>query len=193
MQYLQMKNAIKSLAEQDLSISDSDILVWVNQGINRINVDLEVNIPEITGSDTEEPAFDRKYHESLVVFANAKYRESDADFNSASYFIAQFNDMIRKMQRTMEIPPSADSNAQQVVVTDATQTVYKLSIPIGAYYGTIRIYKNDIAIDENSYQVSPEMQTVTFKDVTLLVGDKITVKYEGSPYLDAAPYPWWNF
>lgn len=193
MNYGKIKESIKSLAEQDLSISDSDILVWCNQAIERINVELSVSIPELTGTDSEEPAFDKRFHESLVLFSNAKYRESDADFNSASYFMAQFNDMLRKMQKEMEIQPSQQTeNTQQITVTDATQMVYPLRIPLGSYYSTILIYLNDILLDSNSYLVSPELQTVTFKGVILQVGDKITVKYEYSPYLNNPPYQWWS-
>ena len=192
MQYSEIKTQVRSLAEQDLSIQDADILAWVNQAINRINVDLNAAYKKLTGTDAEVPAFDERFHESLIVFANAKYRESDADFNSASYFIAQFNDMIRKMQREMVVPVqfSKDPSLQQIDVTNATTMVYSITTPPEDYYSTISIYLNGAILDPSTYTISYDGKTLTLLNVTLQVGDRVTVKSEESYN---KPHVWWNF
>lgn len=194
MTYDEIAEAIVSLAENDQSIDDVAMSTWVSQAINRINVALNVNFPSsISGTDV--PAFDSRYHEALVIFGVAKYRESDSAYNDAQYFMVQFNEMLKTMQRDMEIPPSykKDYNHQQIVVTNATTFMYNLDIPYGSYFDDIIVYLNDKLVDNKNYAVSMSNKTITFTAVSFVVGDKITIKFENNSDLNAPPYQWWTF
>jgi hypothetical protein len=187
----EIMDAIISLAENDQSIDDVAMSTWVAQGINRINVALNTNFPSsLSGSD--EPAFDSRYHESLVIFGVAKYRESDSAYSDAQYFMQQFETMLQKMQRDMVVPPSyqTDYNYKQIVVTDATTFVYNLDIPSGSYFDEIVVYLNDVPLT-TGYAISQLNGTITFT-TTLTVKDKITVKFENNSDLNNPPYQWWG-
>lgn len=195
MQLSEIRAYVKDLAEQDLSITDAQVDRWVNSAINRINTALESNFPKIiTGAaGTYEPEFDERYHEILVIFANAKYRESDADFNSAGYFMNTFNDMLMDMQRDMEIPPAfrKDKDVQQIVVTNATTIGYNLSMPYGSYFDYISVYKNNVLLEPKYYRIALETKTITML-TTLVVNDKITVVFENDSALNQPPHAWWS-
>lgn len=196
MQLSEIRNYIKSLAENDLSISNADIERWINSGIDRINMALQCAIPKVTGkNDAYIPEFDERFHESLVLFGNAKYRESDADFSSAQYFMATFNDMLMQMQRDMELKPSTrrDFNVQQIVVSDVSILNYKLTMPYGSYFDTIKVYKNDVEIDAINFRINLTNREIIFQGIALVVNDKITIVFENNSDLNEPPYSWWTF
>lgn len=195
MQLQDIRAYVKDLAEQDLSITDAQIDRWLDSAIDRINTALESNIPRITGKTaTYIPEFDDRYHEALVIFANAKYRESDADFQSATYFMNTFNDMLMDMQRDMVVPPSyrKDKDVQQIVVTNATTLVYTLSMPSGSYFDYITVYKNDVEVDESKYTLNGRLKSITFKGITLAVNDKLTIVFNNKSDLNQPPHAWWG-
>lgn len=182
------------LAENDQSIDDVAMTSWVAQGINRINVALNSNFPSSL-EGTASPAFDPRYHEALVLFGVAKYRESDSDYNAATYLLNQFDTMLLTMQRDMVVPPSykLDYNYQQIVVTDATTFVYNLDIPYGSYFDEIKVYVNDRILNSSQYRINQSAKIITFIGVTLTVDDKLTIQYENNSDLNAPPYGWWTF
>lgn len=186
---------VKTLSENDLSIPDADITQWVDFAIDRINIALSTTIPHIKGVATSQsPQFDARYHESLVMFAVGKYREGDASYSDAQYFLGQFNDMLMQMQRDMVIQPSirTDYNIQQIVVTSAAVFAYTLTMPYGSYFDDVVVYKNDAEVDSKLYSFSIDNRTITFKGLTLAVNDKITIKFENNSDLNAPPYQWWG-
>ena len=196
MKLSELKAYIKDLAEQDLSITDLQATRWIDSGINRINTALECNTPLVTGQpDTYEPEFDERYHEALIIFANAKYRESDADFSSATYFMNSFNDMLMDMQRDMVILPSVrkDKDVQQIVVTDGTTISYTLSMPYGSYFDYIQVYKNNVIVEPINYRITLNTKTITFQGISLVPNDKITIVFENDSALNQPPHAWWTF
>jgi hypothetical protein len=185
-------DAIISLAENDQSIDDVAMATWVSQGINRINMALNTTFPSSLNG-TDEPAFDSRYHEALVIFGVAKYRESDSAYADAQYFHQQFDDMVMRMQRDMVIPPSykSDYNYKQIVVTNPTTIVYNLDIPYGSYFDDIFVYLNDVKLT-SGFTIDSNNGTITFVTVTLTVNDKITVQFENNSDLNSPPYGWWG-
>lgn len=186
---------VKSLAENDQSIANSDITGWVDDAINRINVSLRTNFPTTGGNTTTlVPAFDARFHEALVLFAVAKYRESDSDYQAGQYFLNLFDDMQRVMQRDMYVPPRyrMDGTIQQITVTNASTMVYTLTMPQGSYYDDIQVYQNDNVIDPMNYIINQFNKTITFKNVTFAVNDIITIDYELNSVLNQPPYEWWG-
>lgn len=193
MTFDEIMESIVSLAENDQSIDDVAMTGWIRDAINRINVALGATFPS-SFDGTDKPAFDERYHEALIIFGVAKYRESDADFNSASYFMQQFNDMLIVMQRDMVVPPSYknDYNYKQIVITDVTVMVYNLNIPSGSYFDEIEVYQNDVLVTPSYYRINQRLGTITFTGLTLTEGDYITVKFENNSDLNNPPYQWWG-
>jgi hypothetical protein len=194
MTYDEIVEAIISLAENDQSIDDVALARWVSNGIDRINITLNTSFPSSL-SGTEEPAFDSRFHEALVVFGVAKYRESDTSYNDAQYFMQQFNDMLMVMQRDMEIPPAfrKDKDVQQIVVTNPTTIVYDLSMPYGSYFDYISVYKNNELVNPINYRITLNTKKITFQGISLVPDDRITIVFENNSDLNAPPYQWWTF
>lgn len=194
MTYDEIVEAIISLAENDQSIDDIAVSRWIANGIDRINVALNTTFPSsLSGSNS--PAFDERYHESLIIFGVAKYRESDSSYSDAQYFMQQFNDMLMTMQRDMEILPAfrKDKDVQQIVVTNATTMVYDLSMPYGSYFDYISVYKNNVLVESTTYRINSSTKKISLVGVTLTIGDKITIVFENNSDLNAPPYAWWTF
>lgn len=187
---------VKILAENDQSISQEDVIRWVNLGINRINQHLQVNIPNVSSEDLNvEPDFDKRFHESLVLFSVAKYYESDASYNNSIYYMNQFDYMVRVMQRDMNVKPSqrADYNVQQIVVGQDVAYEYYLEMPYGSYFDNIEVYVNDKLIDKKHYTLDMSRRIIRFNGITLDSNDKITIVYENNSDLNSPPYAWWGW
>jgi hypothetical protein len=188
--------AVKELAENDQSIADATITRWIDQGINRINQALQSNIPKTSGQpETYVPAFDERFHESLVLFGAAKYYEGDSSYNNAQYFMGEFDSMVNTMQRDMVLKPSTivDYNTQQIIVTDTSAFSYTLNMPYGSYFDVIEVFVNDVPVDPKYYTINSATRTLVFIGIPLVLNDKITVRFENNSDLNAAPYSWWTF
>lgn len=194
----ELKSAVITLAEHDNSIADTDLGVWLNQGIQRINVAMKSNIALLpaygTPPNSTIPAFDVRYHEALVVFAVMKYRESDSDYNGATYMLNKFDEMVHLMQRDMVLLPSSrlDGTVQQIVVASSTIFSYTLVMPFGSYYANLDVYQNDVWIDPINYTINQWNKTISFTGITLAVNDKITIDYELDSTTNQPPYTWWG-
>lgn len=189
-------SATRTLAENDQSISQNDIVAWVDMAINRINQALQANIPLTKGKPTTyEPEFDPRYHEALVMFAVSKYYEADSAYANAQYFMQQFENMVSLMQRDMEIKPSmrADYNVQQIVVTDPSVSAYTLNMPYGSYFDTVSVYHNDVPVDLKNYYLNLYNKQIVFTGITLSANDKITIVFENNSDMNNPPYSWWTF
>lgn len=188
-----LENVI-TLAENDQSITDTSVIAWTNMAINRINVAVKANIPLVSDVGAITPAFDVRYHEALVLFCVAKYREGDSAYSDAGYFMNQFNEMLNEMQRDMEILPSMklDNEYQQITVTDGTITSYPLSMPYGSYFDVVDVFKNDKLLNTSDYRILLQTRMITVTGTPLVKDDKITVHYQNNSDLNNPPYGWWG-
>lgn len=195
--------AIKSLAENDQSISQPDINRWVDAGISRINQACQANFPQVTGQVTSYiPQFDGRYHDSLVIYATARYRESDGDYAGASYFMNQFETYLRDMQRDMYIPYMyrVDYNIQNIV-RDEDAYEFTLTLPDSAYYGMIKVYItsfgnviNEKLLESKYYTINADKRTLTLSPAyTWNIDDVISVTYEANAAFETAPYTHWTW
>jgi hypothetical protein len=195
MTYDEIVDQIVAMAEGDQSIDDVVLSSWISQGIDRINVAMKSNIPnKLSGSD--EPLFDKRFHEALVLFAVSKYRAADASYNDADYFMNEFNTMLMTMERDMVVLPSLMGGDQHLQITAvAGQQIYSLSLPNGSYYDVIEVYVNDVLKTYiTDYTINMTTKLLTFTGTTTFVdGDKITVKYENNSDLNNPPYGWWGW
>lgn len=196
----ELKSAVITLAEHDTSIADADLIIWLNQGIQRINTILNSNFPilpnYVVPPNSTVPAFDVRYHEALVVFAVGKYREADSDYNSATYMMNQFMETTGLMKRDMAIPPSyqVSDTVQQIVVTDITVLTYNLVMLYGSYFDKIDVYQNNILLTDDGtvYSIDQLNRQITFTNIILAVNDQLTIDFQLNSVLNQPPYEWWT-
>jgi hypothetical protein len=196
-------SSVKSLAENDQSIVNSDINRWIDAAISRINQVCQSNIP-LAGANAVgyTPQFDERYHDALVLFSVARYRESDSDYIGAGYFMNQFDIMLRDMQRDMYIPYcyKKDYNVQ-VFTVDTGVLTFNLNIANSAYYGVIDVYLapvgdslNERLLDPSYYTINQDKKTITFTVTAGLVQDDIiSISYEANAAFENAPYGNWSW
>lgn len=187
----------KRLADDDQSILTSDIQDWIDLAIDRINQALKCNIPYITGLTLSTiPSFDTRFHEILVNYCVAKYREGDSDYSSAQYFMKLFDDMLDVMQRDMTLNPSIrmDYNVLQLTPPDTTGIISTVNLPFGSYFDQIFTYQNDVDISKYcTYNSISQTLTIDITNITnLTTTDKITVVFENNSDLNAPPFQWWG-
>lgn len=190
------KRKIKSLAENDNSISATDITDWLDDAIGEVNQALKTNFPLMTGQpDTYSPEFDSRFHEVLMLFAQKRYREQDADYNSSGYWQAQFEGMLQVMQRDMTIPPSyrADPSVQQIVVPNPVVATFNITMPYGAYFSDLEVYQNDNRLydDQGYWTVNQFNRQITFT-CSLTAGDKLTIVFVNDDVTNQPPFEWWG-
>jgi hypothetical protein len=187
---------VKRLSDDDQSILTSDIQDWIDLGINRINQALKCNIATISSLSTSTiPNFDARYHEILVLFAVAKYREGDSDYTAAQYFMGLFADMLKVMERDMPKNPSIrlDDSIIQLVAADTSGIFNVPTLPTNAYFNNIFVYKNDNDISQYcTFNSLSKQMIVDIANAPISVNDKITVDYEINSALDTPPYGFWG-
>jgi hypothetical protein len=76
-------------------VGQSIILGWMNDAQNILAARVGANFPSLINSDgtqstVTEPVWDSRFHDILVIYACARYRESDEAMNEASYLDGQF-------------------------------------------------------------------------------------------------------
>lgn len=189
---------VKTLADNDQSIKTSDIQDWIDLGIDEINQSMKSSIPYISGLPTSTiPQFDERYHNVLVQYCVAKYREGDSDYTAAQYFDAQFKDTLNLMQRDMIVAPSLrdDDSIIQLTATSNGQVTYDVpTLPLGSYYGIIQVYQNDVEITEYcKFNSLVKQMTIDTGHVTIANGDKISIDFEINSELNNPPYTWWGW
>lgn len=203
MMFSDIHTAIKSLAENDQSIQQADITRWLDAAISKINQACQCNISLASANSLGVvPEFDERYHDALVLFGVARYRESDADYQGAMYFMNQFDSMLRDMQRDMYIPYTqrVDYNVFAFNYDEEVPT-WDLKLPTSAYYGIINVYLvrggnylYETLVDPKHYTIDASNNTITFKPTLgLTVDDRIAVSYEANSAFENAPYGNWTW
>lgn len=187
----------KRLCDDDQSIQTSDLTDWIDLGIDDINQMLGTNIAHITGqpTNTTSPNFDSRYHQCLVFFCVAKYREGDSDYNAAQYMGKKFEDMLAVMQRDMPLNPSIrkDDNVLQLVAADTTGIFDVSTLDNGAYFSLLLVYQNDKDISKYcTFNHLTEQMTVDIVNAPIAVNDKITIIFEMNSAINNPPYEWWR-
>lgn len=187
---------VKRLADDDQSIKTSDIQDWIDLGIDEINQNLKSNIPYISSLATSTiPKFDSRYHSILIKWCVAKYREGDSDYTAAQYFMKQFTDTLDMMQRDMPVPPSLrnDDSIIQLTATSDGQSIYNIpTLPLGSYYGSLKVYQNDSEItDYCTFNSRTKQMVIDTTSVTIKTNDTISIDFEINSELDNPPYTWW--
>lgn len=192
---------VKSLAENDQSIVNTDIDGWLDSAINKINQMCQSKFPVVSGNaGTYTPQFDDRYHDALVLFAVGRYRESDSDYNGASYFMNQFDSMVRDMQRDMYIPYCFRKDYNVYSFTyDTAKSIWDIDLPPSAYYGTIIVYiaplgnaVNEKRLDPKYYTINADDNTITLKATyTFALTDIISLNYEANAAFESPPYGNW--
>jgi len=89
----------------DENFTNSEVIGWLNLGLNDLAATVGANFPELTISDMENsPVIPAKYHRLLVLYAAAKGKEKDSAIAEAQNFLAQYEAGKAQFASTYTVP-----------------------------------------------------------------------------------------
>jgi hypothetical protein len=170
------------------------VLGWFDDAQNQMAMMANAVFPQFLNPDGSlsglaAPVFDNKYHEALVIYAIARYREQDSSLQEMTYMDKQFNAMLTEFARKYNVPPQYrdDAITNQYIATAGqlqyrilddnfdqnymNTCVYQNSNPVPFKTGTLKLTSPSMYIDVVNLDPS----------VTVLAGDVITIVWEDAP------------
>lgn len=178
------------LQEEDLD--GLIILGWFDDAQSKIGKRIGARFPKFlnkdgTQSTIDEPVFDEDYHELLVTFACARYRESDEAIGEAQYLDGLFESELNECATNMLVPPQYqdDENSQQFVLVDGQSSVTITKPTFTRYYSYIQVFHNGIELFERQgYVINNNVITLL---VSTIANDRISVLWEESQIYNNPP------
>lgn len=175
----------------DDTVTTPNAVEWLNSAKNKMAIAVKAKFPDLSQNDTstEYTAIDSKYHEALVMYASARFKEYDGIFSDASFFLQEFNEMVKDFQANFEVPPyyRDDHISQQFVATQSAQTFTITKLTYDKNQGDLIAYINNIKTD--NYTINSD-GTVTVWDC--VAGDNVTLLWENHVDIVEPPYSWWG-
>jgi hypothetical protein len=177
----------------DDSPSSASVVEWINAGVNVMAMRVNAVFPMLSVTEsTSKLPFDDKWSEIPVLYACARFKQSDLMTQDAQSYMNQFEMMVRDFVLRYEVPPQYkdDPNTEQFVpqLGQVNFTITKESF--SAATGDLIVYKN------NRKLVKDTDFTVTETGFSLALGaqatDFITAVWEYHSDLQEPPYSWWT-
>lgn len=171
------------------------ILGWFDEAQNRLGIRTGGNFPRFlnpdgTQSTVDEPVFDDRYHELLIIYACARYRESDEAIGEAQYLDSIFETILSECVNTIQIIPMYQDTAysQQFIATTG-QTDFVITKPnFSPRYNELRIYVNNV-LKSTPKDYRMDMNTIRITS-GLVEGDRVSALWEDADLLNDPPQTW---
>jgi hypothetical protein len=194
---MQVQALIKAVQDrlQEPALEGILILGWMDEAQNRIGLRAGAVFPKFlnpdgTQSALTEPVFDNRYHELLVIYACARYRESDEAMNEAQYIDNLFEHRLSEATVYIQVPTIYQDNpfAQQFIAI-ANQTDFQITKPnFFPHLNYLQVYLNgtpqkrsvDYRLDGNTVKLS----------VPTMLGDQVSCTWEEAEPYNIPPRTW---
>lgn len=171
-------------------------LGWFDDAQNRLAIAVGAKFPQFLTSDgqqtnVDEPAIPEKYHEALVIYAVARYREMDSSTQEMDMMDSRFDSYLAEFRSHYEIPPMyRDSYLDQhfIVAVEGESTFTITKDSYNPVYTNPKFYVNGV---QNN--ATTNGMTFTLQGVTTKVGDTVTATWDDAPSLVYRPenyYGW---
>jgi hypothetical protein len=178
---------------------DLTVMRWFDRAQARLASAVNASFPKFVTNGvftpTFEPVFDERWHEALVAFACARYKEQEASLNEVANFQQQFDNILKEMTENYEVPLiyRSDRFTQQFTVTDNTVTTFNITkIGYDPSYGNLKVYINGLETTD-FYLASDGTKSFTINPTTpLAVNDAITALWEEHYEFLEPPVPWFG-
>jgi hypothetical protein len=191
--YLQSDLVAQVLRRVDDSPSSANVVEWLNAGINVMATRVNAIFPLLSATDSNSKLpFDDKWSEIPVMYACARFKQSDLMTGDAQMYMQQFESLIREFIMRYEVPAQYkdDPNTEQFVAL-AGQTVFTITKEtFHSATGDLVVYKNNKKLLTTQYEV-----TDTGFELALgaSVNDFVTAVWEYHVDLLEPPYSWWTW
>lgn len=153
---------------QEDALDGMIILGWFDEAQNRFALKAGAKFPSFlnpdgTQSSITEPVFDSRYHELLVVFACARYRESDEAIGEAQFLDDKFERLLDEFSTHIVVEPQyKDDTYSQLFSAVADQLSYVITKSnYRDLYSNLQVYVNGVLKTEK-YDYTVKGNVVTF-------------------------------
>lgn len=207
-----LTNAINNRVDDELS-GDTAVYEWLNAALNQLGIAVQAVFPQLTVA-TDIPVIPVKYHESLAVYAAAKYKERDSSLSEASNFMQQFENMKKDFIRYYDPPLQyRDDPLSQIFTATAGQMAYVITKDsFDPTYGDLQVFYNgrvlqrDVDYQQTRNPATSYANVVTTNTTTndpngftlnaplvVSAGDVISAIWEEHEDYVRPPYEWWSW
>lgn len=205
-------NALNSRVDDELH-GDDAVYEWFNSGLNQLGVAVQAVFPQLSQT-TDTPVIPSKYHEALVIFAAAKYKERDSSLSESGNFMQQFAEIKKEFNKFYDPPLQyRDDNFSQLFTATAGQLAYVITnSTYDPKYGDLKIFYNGrllaggvdyqiVQAPAGSYSQIQTTNTTTNDpngfmldaSMTINAGDLISAVWEEHADLADPPYDFWRW
>lgn len=125
------------------------IIGWFNEAQNKLASRVEAVFPSLVNKDgtqspITEPVWDDRFHDLLVIYACARFRESDEAIGEAQYLDGLFYDKLTDAVAEMDIPLQYknNDNTQQFKSTEGQVDFTITKDTFHDTYGKVQVFVN---------------------------------------------------
>jgi hypothetical protein len=176
--------------------ADLTVIKWFDNAQNRLASACNAKFPKfVTNSQFDpnvSPVFDEKWHEALVVFACARYKEAESSLSEVANFAQQFEELKAEMMENYIAPLQyRDDRLVQQFTATVGQTDFTITkLGYTETYGNLRAFVNGLETKDFTHTNDGTNQ-FTINSPVLSVGDDVTALWEEHYEYTEPPYPWW--
>jgi hypothetical protein len=185
---------------------DLMVIRWMENGQSRLaSVVNAVFPPFVTNGQfdpTFTPVFDAKWHEALVIFACARYKESESSMQEVQNFQQQFDDLKKEFAERYQVPvQNMDNDHSQQFTNAAGVTEFTITKDgFDKNYSNLKVYINGKLQVDWTY-TNPVSATSTninnftlgVSIPTLMATDIVTAVWDNQNQFAEPPYPFWTW
>jgi len=194
---MQVQALIKAVQDrlQESALDGLLILDWMDEAQNRIGLRVGAIFPKFlnpdgTQSTLAEPVFDNRYHELLVIYACARYRESDEAMNEAQYIDNLFENRLNEAAVYIQVPLTyRDDPFTQQFTAVLAQTDFPITKPnFFPQFNYLQVYLNG-SIKQRFVDYRIIGNTVSFLN-PMAGGEQITCTWQEAEPYNVKPNTW---
>lgn len=177
--------------------ADLTVIRWFDRAQDRLASSVGAKFPRFIANGTfdpnTEPVWDEKWHEALVVFACARYKEAESSLNEVQNFQQQFDTLMSEMSENYQIPIQyRDDRLVQQFIAVSNQVSFVISkLGFDPVYGNLQVFVNGVETTDFTLDADTKMFTINATTV-VNADDKITALWQEYYDYDQPPVPWLN-
>jgi hypothetical protein len=196
MQLQELKSRVWSRVDD--APTDLTVIQWFDDAQNRLASALGAKFPKFITNNkfdpTQEPVWDEKWHEALVVFACARYKEMETSLSEVQNFQMQFEDLKAEMTENYQIPLQYrdDRLVQQFTAIDGQTDFTITKLGYEPVYGDLQVFINGNQTTDFRKKTDGTKGFILGATISLVSGDTVTALWDEHYDYQEAPYPWWG-
>lgn len=192
-------------------IPQTDAIEYLNAGLHEMEIVANASFPELTGTSTDTFVFPEKYHNVPVMYAVAKYLQSNLLLQQAQVFMQEYQQQLMYFAERYTVPPQYwdTDTSQQFVAQDGQSAFVITNNSYTPQSGRLKVFLNNVQTTDfqtPSLMVTSPSTVVTTLTTTndpsgfvfnpttpISAGYNVTAQWEVHDVFDEPPYEFWTW